>query len=139
MRLYPSIPAENTIQDNNGTCYFSTGAKEEKIIAFDITAIEKYLIPAAIQIGGFCGTEGGDIMNNTYVIHGNSFTGNTNAIYSIKNFNVPCPAIGKSAHGECAMMTFADCHWLRRSIDAKIFNTNLRQHTRETDLLYRDT
>src|SRR5688572_11767482 len=107
MRLYPSIATENTIQYNNGTCHFSAGAKEKKIIPFDITLIEKYLIPAAIQIGGFCGTERGHLMNNADIIHGNSFTGNANAIYRIKNFNVSCPAIGKSAHGKCTVMTFA--------------------------------
>src|SRR6188768_1597058 len=110
MWLYPSVASKNTIQYNNRSCDFSTCAKEKKIITFNITTIKKYLISASIQIGRFRSAKRGIFMNNANIIYRNSITGNTDAIYRIKDLNVSCPTICDSAHGECTMMTFTYRH-----------------------------
>src|SRR6186713_1825384 len=110
MRLYPSIAFENTIQHYHWTCYFSASTKEKKIIAFDVTAVKKYLIPASIEISRFCSAKSRNIMNNADVINGYAFSSNTDTIHSIKDLNISCPAISNATHGECPVMTFTNSY-----------------------------
>src|SRR5688500_5617083 len=110
MWLYPSIAMENTIQYNNRPRNLSACAKEKKIITLDITAIKKYLIPASIQISRLGSTKCGNIMDNADIIYGDSFACNTDTIYGIKDLDVSCPSIRKSAHGECPVVALAYCH-----------------------------
>ena len=107
MWLYPSIATKNTIQYNNRSCDFGASAKEKEIITFNIATIKKYLISASIQISRLRSAKSGNFMNNTDIIYSNSVTGNTNAVYRIKDLNVSCPTICDPAYGECTVMVFA--------------------------------